>query len=87
MPAEGTPAAVRDHVDAGRETIRSSSRSWSHGGSRLAAARRSRSRALGAQSLVALGEHLARLTLTRPQEYTPERAGKFVRTLLGALAA
>ena len=22
MPAEGTPAAVRDHVDAGRETIR-----------------------------------------------------------------
>ena len=86
MPAEGTPAVVREHVDAGREAIRGQLAELLAWGVEARGGPHGLDLELSAQSLVALGEHLARLTLTRPQEYTPERAGKFVRTLLGALA-
>ena len=86
MPAEGTPAAVRDHVDAGRETIRRQLEELIGWGTSKRGGPRGLDRELAAESLVAVGEHLARLTLSRPDEFTPDRAGKFVRSLLAALA-
>ncbi len=85
MPAEGTPAAVRDHVDAGRETIRGQLEELVGWGITRRGGPQDLDRELAAGSLVAVGEHLARLTLSRPREFTPERAGAFVRALLAAL--
>lgn len=87
MPVEGTPAAVRDHVDAGREAIRGQLAELVAWGVEERGGPHGLDLELSAQSLVALGEHLARLTLTQPQRFTPERAGEFVRTLLAALDA
>jgi AcrR family transcriptional regulator len=85
MPAEGTPAAVRDHVDAGRETVRARVEELVAWGVARRGGPDGLDIELAAESLVAVGEHLARLTLDRPREFTPERAGEFVRSLLAAL--
>jgi AcrR family transcriptional regulator len=85
MPAEGTPAAVRDHVDAGRESIRGQLEELVAWGVARRGGPQGLDRELAAGSLVAVGEHLARLTLSQPREFTPERAGEFVRGLLAAL--
>jgi AcrR family transcriptional regulator len=85
MPAESTPAIVRDRVEAGREQIRQRIEELLVWGVEVRGGPRGLDLELAAQSLVAVGEHLARLALSRPGEVTPERAGEFVRTLLGAL--
>ena len=85
MPAESTPAVVRDHVEAGREQIRARVAELVTWGVEARGGPAGLDVELAAQSLVAVGEHLGRLVLTRPGEFTPERAGAFVEGLLAAL--
>ena len=85
MPAEGTPELVRDHVEAGREQIRERVEELLAWGVDARGGPAGLDTELAAHSLIALGEHLGRLTLTRPREFTAERAGEFVRTLLASL--
>jgi AcrR family transcriptional regulator len=85
LPAEGTPAAVREHVARGRRLLRAHLQTllgWGlrrRGGGELDIE-------LLARALISLGEDAARLVLTDPA-YTPERIGAFVRTLASALTS
>ncbi len=85
MPAEGTPAVVREHVEAGRRQIRERIDELLGWGIAARGGPAGLDVELASHGLVAVGEHLGRLVLTSPREFTPERAGEFVRTLLGAL--
>jgi AcrR family transcriptional regulator len=85
MPAEGTPAVVREQVDANRRRIAGQLEELLAWGIEARGGPEGLDIELGAQALIAVAEQLARLVLTDPQRYTPERAGEFVRTLLAAL--
>lgn len=85
MPAEGTPAVVRDQVDANRRRIATQLEELLAWGIDARGAPKELDVGLGAQALIAVAEHFARLVLTDPKRYSPDRAGNFVRTLLGAL--
>ena len=85
MPAEGTPAAVRDQVDANRRRIAGQLEELLAWGVEARGGPKGLDTELGAQGLIAVAEHFARLVLTDPKRYTPERVGDFVRTMLGAL--
>ena len=85
MPAESTPEVVREHVEAGREQIRARVAELVTWGVEVRGGPQGLDVELAAQSLVAVGEHLGRLVLTRPKEFTPERAGAFAEALLAAL--
>lgn len=85
MPAEGTPEVVREHVEAGRGQVRERVEELLAWGIEARGGPRGLDVELAAHGLVAVGEHLGRLVLTRPEEFTPKRAGAFVRTLLDAL--
>ncbi len=85
MPAEGTPEVVRDHVEAGRESIRERLEELLAWGIEARGGPKGIDIELAAHSLIAVGERLARLVLTRPEDYTPERVGEFIRAFLGAL--
>ena len=84
-PAEGTPAVVRDQVEENRQRIAARLEELLAWGVAARGGPAGLDVELGAQGLIAVGEHLARLVLTDPQRYSPERAGEFMRTLLGAL--
>jgi AcrR family transcriptional regulator len=86
MPAEGTPAVVRDQVDANRRRITGQLEELLTWGIDARGGPKGLDVELGAQGLIAVAEHFARLVLTDPKRYTPERAGELVRTLLGSLA-
>jgi AcrR family transcriptional regulator len=85
LPTDGTPEVVRDHVEAGRQTVRQRLEELLAWGIAARGGPQGVDIELAAQSLIALGEHLGRLVLTRPDEFTPERVGSFVRGILGAL--
>ena len=85
LPAEGTPEVVREHVERGRSDVRKRLEkviAWSiseRGGPPDLDIE------LLAQALIGVAEHLARLVLSQPRTYTPERIGEFVGNILGAL--
>jgi AcrR family transcriptional regulator len=85
MPVEGTPAVVRDRVEENRQRIAARLEELLAWGVAARGGPTALDVELAAQGLVAVGEHLARLVLTDPQRYSPERASEFARTLLGAL--
>jgi AcrR family transcriptional regulator len=85
MPAEGTPEAVRKQVDANRRRIGGQLEKLLVWGIEARGGPKGLDVELGAQGLIAVAEHFARLVLTDPKRYTPERAGEFVRTLFGSL--
>lgn len=85
MPAEGTPELVRDHVEAGRKSVRERIEELLARGLEARGGPEGIDVELASHCLIAIGEHLGRLMLTRPERYSPERIGTFVASLLGAL--
>jgi AcrR family transcriptional regulator len=85
IPVEGTPEIVREHVDAGRRDVRERLEGLLEWGIAARGGPPGIDLELAAQSLIAVGEQLARLVLTEPDRFTAERIGAFLRTLLGAL--
>jgi AcrR family transcriptional regulator len=86
MPPEATPQVVREHVDAGRAQVVAQLESLVRWGvAQLGGPLRDVDVELAAQGLMAAGEHAARLTLTDPGRYPPERFGDLVRTVMATL--
>jgi AcrR family transcriptional regulator len=85
MPAESTPAVVREEVEANRRRIAARLEELLASGLEARGGPQGLDLELAAQGLVAIAEQMARLALTDPRRYTPERVGDFVRTLLGAV--
>jgi AcrR family transcriptional regulator len=85
MPAEGTPEVVRKQVDANRRRIAGQLEELLAWGIDARGGPKGLDVELGAQGLIAVAEHFARLVLTDPKRFTPERAGEFVRILFGSL--
>ncbi len=86
LPAEGTPELVREHVERGRRIVRERLEQV------IAAGVEARGGdpadldlELAAQALIAVAEHFARMVLSQPRTYPPDRIAEFVAGLLGAL--
>ena len=85
LPADGTPDLVREHVEAGRRIVATQLVALIGWGSRERRGLDHLDLELAAQSLLILGEHAARLVLTDPEHFTPERFAAFAASLLAAL--
>ena len=86
MPVDGTPAEVREHVERGRALILEQLRQLMEWGIRKRGGPRGLDTELAAHGMLAFGEHAARLALTDPDQFPPERVGKFASALLAGLA-
>jgi AcrR family transcriptional regulator len=85
MPAEGTPAAVRDRVESNRRRITARLEELLTWGIDARGGPEGMDVELAAQGLIAVGEQMARLVLTDPDRFTPERVAEFVRSLLASV--
>lgn len=81
LPADSTPALVRAHVETGRDDVRARAEELLAGALRRPTGGEPVDVELAAQALVALGEQFARLVLTDPKRYSPERIANFVERL------
>lgn len=82
LQTEGTPAVVRERIDAGRRTVTDHVQQildWATGPAAGIDTE------LLALSIVALGEHAARLLLSDPERFGPERFEAGLRQTLQAL--
>lgn len=80
LPADGTPAQVRDRVDAGRAVVRAQVTAML--GPLLPDGADTE---LAARALVAAMEELGRVMLADPETYPPQRLGVFAAGVLRAL--
>lgn len=84
IPPAETPAVVREHVQAGRdlalEQIRSLTRAVLDERPSIEL-----DPELTAQTVLAIAEHAAKLLLTNPEQYPPERLVQYAEDLLHAL--
>jgi len=85
IPAEGTPEVVREHVEQGRATLAAQLEQLVTWGVEARGGPAKLDVELAAQAILALGEQSARLVLTDPQRFDPDRVGRFVRGLLRAM--
>ena len=85
LPAEGTPEIVREHMEAGRETVRQRVEELLVWGVEERGGPHGLDIELTSHALVAVGERLARLVLTDPEAYSPERVGDFIQTVVASL--
>lgn len=86
VPAEGTPAVVREHIEEGRRTIAGQLQvvvTWGLQARGGAAAQLDAE--LVALSLMTFAEHAALLVLRDPEHFSPERLAGFTRDLLALL--
>jgi AcrR family transcriptional regulator len=86
LPTEGMPDVVREHVDQGRAEVVRQLEALIAWGIQRRGGPTDLDVALAAQGLLAVGEHGARLVMTDPEHYSPERIGAEARKLLSALA-
>lgn len=85
LPADGTPPAVRAEVDRHRSRIlRQLEPMVAWGAERLGLGHLDHE--LAAEAILALVESGARLTLTQPERYPPERLARFSADLLAVIA-
>jgi AcrR family transcriptional regulator len=85
LPAEGTPPAVRTSVDRHRERLVAQIEpmvAWGVGQLGLGGLEPE----LTAETILALFENAIRLTITKPDQYPPERIATFVGGLAAAIA-
>jgi AcrR family transcriptional regulator len=85
MPAGETPPVVRAHVEAGRATVYEQLHVLIRWGLERRTGLGDVDAELAARMLIAVGEQAARLALTDPEHYSPERFATFASTLLQAL--
>ncbi len=85
MPVDGAPATLRDHVERGRAGVVRRLQTAVRAGLEQRGGPLSLDVELAAHVSVALAEHAARLTLTDPERFGPDRVGAFASTLMGAL--
>lgn len=86
MPADGTPAVVRDHVARGQETVAARLETLVRWGVDRRSGPADVDAELAAQAIMALAECAARLVLTDPDRYPTERVAGFSRTLFARIA-
>ena len=84
MPSEGAPAALREHIDRGRDAVVAHLAEVVRGG--LVPGLRPPDPELAARTLSALSDELGRRLLTDPHEYPRERLVSFARWLLDSFA-
>jgi AcrR family transcriptional regulator len=84
LPADGTPPAVRDRVERGREIALAQAR---HLTAALLAGDPDADLDLTARAILAIGEECARLLLNDPGGYSPERLVEFAARLAANLSA
>jgi AcrR family transcriptional regulator len=85
LPPEGTPAIVRAHMEAGRETVRQRLEELLTWGVEERGGPHELDIELTSHALIAVGERLARLVLTNPEDYSPDRVGDFIQTVIASL--
>jgi AcrR family transcriptional regulator len=85
LPTEGTPDEVREHVEQGRAGVLRQLEALIAWGIERRGGPADLDVVLAAQGLMAVGEHAARMVLTDPEHYSPERIGAEARKLLSAL--
>jgi len=85
LPTHDAPEEVRGHIEVGREFALNNLRALLSWGRERRPGLAELDLELTAQSLLAMGEHAARLVLVNPDEFSPERYGKFARGLLAIL--
>jgi AcrR family transcriptional regulator len=84
LPVDGTPDVVREHVERGRQAVLEQLEElvkWGlerRGGPGL-------DPEIGAHVISAVAEQSARLVLTEPARFTPERLGTFIARLMAGL--
>jgi AcrR family transcriptional regulator len=86
MPTDGTPGMVRDHVARGRQTVASRLEALVRLGVEQWEGPADLDVELAAQAIMALAESAARLVLTDPDRYTPQRLQEFSTLLIARLA-
>ena len=84
-PVEGTPRAAREHVERGRRAFAAQLEQLVAWGVRERGGPPGVDVELAAQAILALGEQSARLVITEPERFDPDRVGRFVRGLLRAV--
>jgi AcrR family transcriptional regulator len=85
LPAEETPTEVREHVEAGRRLALTGLRALVRAGIAVRPGLDQVDLELVARALLAICEQAAKLVLTEPDEFSPERYARFARQLLGLL--
>lgn len=86
LPVEGTPEEVRRHVEQGRRQILERLEELVARGVELRGGPEWADGELLARAILGLGEETARLVLTQPERFPPERIVAAVRGLLGDLS-
>jgi AcrR family transcriptional regulator len=85
LPSDGTPELVRDHIAQGRRQILAQLESVVAVGLQQRGGPAGLDVELAARSIMALGEGAARLVLTEPARFAPERFRAFAEALLSGL--
>ena len=85
LPAAGTPDSVREHADQTRWTVLRQLEALVSWGLERRGGPAGLEPELTAQAILVLSEEAARLLLTNPRRYTPERFGAFVARLMAGL--
>jgi AcrR family transcriptional regulator len=86
VPAEETPAEVREHVEGGRRLALDGLRALVRAGIAVRPGLGQVDVELVARALLATCEQAAKLVLTEPAEFSPERYAQFAQQLLGLLS-
>jgi AcrR family transcriptional regulator len=81
LPANETPAEVRDHVDRGRARIVEQLQALVAWGVERRGGPVGMDVEMSAHGILALAEHMGRLVLTEPERFTPERGARFARAI------
>lgn len=85
LPLAGTPAIVREHVEANRALVRGRMQDVISAGVESGQLAPELDVELAARAIMALGEDAARMVLTDAEEYSPERYEAFIRLLTARL--
>jgi AcrR family transcriptional regulator len=85
LPVEGTPAVVREHVEAGRRAIGEQIAALVRWGVQTRGGPAGLDEEIAAHAILGLGETAARLVLEQPETFGPERFGAFAAGLVSIL--